>query len=1271
MIFDAKQLQALRDCCRDEAAFARLQQILHLKKSDRQRTTEGIAACLRRRGPEPATPEGCSGLQLLEGVTAAIQELLVNRDWEQALSQALAILGQGTGVDRVELWELGHTATPVPNLSCRYQWCREGGLATATPDFPPLTCNCHPWYQRFTTGGVVHAELEASELVREWLQERQIGSLLVLPIYLQEQFWGSLGLITQGRHHPWSAAEQQVLNAAAIHFGNAMLVRQRSAALLWKTFAIARKTTETVSQRSELRLQRLADNTPGMIFQLLQGEDTAQMILYASSGAQELLGFAPEALEMNFALLLALMPPPDQAHFLETLKQSAATLAPWSWEGRICTPSGQPKWLQGKARPERQADGTTLWDGLLFDISDRKQAETALQTSENRLRRQNQVLVDLAKRKSLHAGNLQAALRDITQVAAHTLEVERVSVWLYNPDHSGLYCLDLYERSRNCHSQGMEFRAAEYPAYFQALDTERTIAAHDAESDPRTQEFFARYLQPHGINSLLDAPIWLEGGMIGVVCHEQVGPPRHWEPEEQSFAASIADMVSLAIEARDRQRAEANLRTSEERLQSFFNATFEGVLIHEQGKILDVNHAIETLFGYTVAELKQMSVYDLTPAKIHPQLTERIQTPSDEPLEAVGLKKNGTLFVAEVSGKDILFQGRPARVVGIRDATKRKRTEEALQEREQQYREIFEATRDGLIISTLTGEIVEANPAACRMYGYTHEEFIGLNSAVLNHPDSHPLLGNLIETSQKGGGFEIQGVNLRQDGKSFPVEINGTTFTYKGEPHLLGVVRDITERKRVEAQLRLAAARDRLLGEISLRIRRSLNLCEILDTTVVEVRQFLQADRVFIGFIEHRRQRDRRLQGQVVAEAVAPQWQSCLAALIQDPSYLEHLGKLMHQGEVRVVNDTTQNQPLLTHGGYLSRYCVHASLEVPIILRSNAQLDCSRTLAQSTLQLETHQRQFFGVLVAHQCSGPREWQPFEIDLLEQLATRVAIAIQQGELYQQLATLNSNLERQVEDRTALLRQKMQELQELNQLKDVFLHAVSHDLRTPVMGTLLVLNNILNAASPASPAPDSPVPSEPATTIPVPRKVLERMVQSNNRQLTLINSLLEAHASDVQGITLHQEAIALLALVESILEDLDPLLVKNQASLENLIPQDLPTVNVDANQLRRVYENLIANALKHNPPGLNLTLSAEVEALMLHCTVADNGVGIHPDQAERLFDLYFRGANARHLTGIGLGLYLCRQIINAHGGQIGVISSPGTGATFWFTLPLATA
>jgi signal transduction histidine kinase len=110
-----------------------------------------------------------------------------------------------------------------------------------------------------------------------------------------------------------------------------------------------------------------------------------------------------------------------------------------------------------------------------------------------------------------------------------------------------------------------------------------------------------------------------------------------------------------------------------------------------------------------------------------------------------------------------------------------------------------------------------------------------------------------------------------------------------------------------------------------------------------------------------------------------------------------------------------------------------------------------------------------------------------------------------------------------------------------------------------------------------------------------------------------------------------------------------------------------VTADPLQLRRVFENLLTNALNHNPPGLILTLQATVEEEMVHCTVADNGVGMNPEACDHLFERYVRGSRARS-TGIGLGLYLCRQIITAHGGQIGAISAPGAGATFWFTLPL---
>lgn len=219
--------------------------------------------------------------------------------------------------------------------------------------------------------------------------------------------------------------------------------------------------------------------------------------------------------------------------------------------------------------------------------------------------------------------------------------------------------------------------------------------------------------------------------------------------------------------------------------------------------------------------------------------------------------------------------------------------------------------------------------------------------------------------------------------------------------------------------------------------------------------------------------------------------------------------------------------------------------------------------------------------------------------------------------------------------------------------VFFHAVSHDLRNPVIGSLMVLKNLL---------------ANPEAKISVSRSILERMAQSGDRQLSLINSLLEAHVSEVRGVAIKCEPLQLHEVAESAIADLEPMLADNKATLTNLIPADLPRVNADAIQLGRVFSNLIANALKHNPPGLSMTVNATVEGPMIRCTVEDNGVGMSQAVSDRLFDLYTRGTQARHSLGLGLGLYLCRQIIKAHGGEMGVISSPGAGATFWLTLPV---
>ena len=186
--------------------------------------------------------------------------------------------------------------------------------------------------------------------------------------------------------------------------------------------------------------------------------------------------------------------------------------------------------------------------------------------SERRLRRQNEVMAGLARRQ-VPSEELGTSLHILTEAASEALEVERASIWLYDGSGARIVCLDLYERSGQKHSSGHELAAAEFPGYFKALDEQLAIAADNAQHDPRTQEFTDSYLIPHGITSMLDAPIWIGGRMVGVICHEHIGAPRHWTLEEQQFSASLADYASLAIEAQNRRRAEAELQQAHAELE--------------------------------------------------------------------------------------------------------------------------------------------------------------------------------------------------------------------------------------------------------------------------------------------------------------------------------------------------------------------------------------------------------------------------------------------------------------------------------------------------------------------------------------------------------------------------------------------------------------------------------------------------------------------------------------------------------------------------------
>ncbi|WP_052128243.1 GAF domain-containing protein [Neosynechococcus sphagnicola] len=616
----------------------------------------------------------------------------------------------------------------------------------------------------------------------------------------------------------------------------------------------------------------------------------------------------------------------------------------------------------------------------------------------------------------------------------------------------------------------------------------------------------------------------------------------------------------------------------------------------------------------------------------HPSYAELSQSPSAVPVLWGFIGFDDCHCDRQWSGdEEAVLMTMAANVGGL---IAQQQTLEALRVSEEKFSKAFRASPNPLSLSTLQeGRFIEVNHSFLRISGYQRSEVIGHTVAELQlwldspaREGQRPAFGHRL-LQQLQTQREVQELECRfrtKSGETFIGLLSAELIYVNGVACILAVTTDITERKRSELLLQASAERARLLAEVSLRIRQSLDLETILNTAVLEVRHLLQADRVLIG------QMTGETRGQVVAESVAPDRMS-LKGWVADECSLREFRAKFEQRHPQAIDDIAELQfsPWLT--SYYRRFEIKASLAVPSFV----------------------DQQLYGVLVAQQCSAPRHWQAAEVELLEQLATQIAIATQQAQLYHQVQTLNTTLEQQVADRTAQIQQKVQELQELNQLKEAFMQSVTHELRTPVMGTIMVLKNLLRHSE---------------DPIPLSRCLLDRMIQSCDRQLLMINSLLDVHRSELQGVTLTCQPLRLQEWLPQLLSKLAPNLDKNQATVSYDLAADLPPITTDPTQLQRVFENLITTALKHNPPGLALSVQAWVASGMLHCTLADNGIGLEAEDCDRLFELYTQGGNTRYCPSMGMQLYLCRQIITANGGEIGVRSQAGAGVTFWFTLPL---
>ncbi|HEY9656783.1 MAG TPA: GAF domain-containing protein, partial [Crinalium sp.] len=208
----------------------------------------------------------------------------------------------------------------------------------------------------------------------------------------------------------------------------------------------------------------------------------------------------------------------------------------------------------------------------------------------------------------------------------------------------------------------------------------------------------------------------------------------------------------------------------------------------------------------------------------------------------------------------------------------------------------------------------------------------------------------------------------------------------------VGTTTDITQRQQAEETLWQQTERERLVAAIVQEIRRHLDLSHVLKTTVTEVRRLLQTDRVLFFRFES------DWSGTVLIESVGTDWKSIQGEVIEDPCFAESYVHKYRNGQTRAVSNIRTEYPQPScYVEMLADFQVNAELVVPIL--QNDEL--------------------WGLLIVHHCSEPRHWQPWETDLLKQLAAQVSIAIQQSELYQEVQRLNAELEQQVQTRTAQL------------------------------------------------------------------------------------------------------------------------------------------------------------------------------------------------------------------------------------------------------------
>ncbi|MFN0121092.1 MAG: PAS domain S-box protein [Blastocatellia bacterium] len=432
----------------------------------------------------------------------------------------------------------------------------------------------------------------------------------------------------------------------------------------------------TALRDSESWFRALIDNSADLILVL----NTDQTIRYISPAALRILGREPSAL-IGRPLLKAIRFENGEAVTKQLHSEPLADQRGSTLHHPFRRADGAARYLEiSVTRLTYTPEGTAPDSNLVInarDVTERLRAEKTLVESATRLAHANDALFRLTRNRGLYHEKLDDSLREITQTAARCAGVGRVSLWLMNEDRSQMECRDIYLLDTDTHQTTLPLNPDEHPEYMKAIGARRTIAASQAQIDPRTREYMESYLAPLGITALLDTAIRVRGEETGVICLEHLQTPRIWTPEEEIMAGMLADLVALALESHERARAE-------ERFTRAFNSSpcAMGIVRLRDGVQIEANDQWLAISGYSREEIigeKYSEVNYWADLRTRDEVVNMVLAhKSVRNLELTGFGRDKLSVTGLVSADLIELDGEPCILWAVQDITARKQAEEEI-----------------------------------------------------------------------------------------------------------------------------------------------------------------------------------------------------------------------------------------------------------------------------------------------------------------------------------------------------------------------------------------------------------------------------------------------------------------------------------------------------------------------------------------------------------------------------------------------------------------